>query len=57
MKRNELLKTVYLIAGIIVSTVVLALLLNLITGAKIASDAAKRKELEAQQAAGAQARA
>lgn len=52
MKRNELVKTIILISSIIVSTVVLSVLLNLITGKKIASDAAKREELAAQQAAG-----
>ena len=52
MQRNELVKTAILMTCIIVVTVVSSVLLNLITGPKIAADQAYRDELAAQQAAG-----
>ena len=52
MQKRDFLKTIALIACIIVVTIGSSLLLNLVTGSKIASDAAKREELAAQQAAG-----
>lgn len=52
MKRNDLVKTLIIMLSTVIATVGLALLLNLVTGQKIAQDAAKREELAAQQAAG-----
>ena len=52
MQKRDLLKTIVLFALIVLTTVGSSLLLNLVTGPKIASDAAKREELAAQQAAG-----
>ena len=52
MKRNDLVKTLIIMLSTVIATVGLALLLNLVTGQKIAQDAAKREELASQQAAG-----
>ena len=52
MQKRDLIKTVVLFVSIILVTVVSALLLNLVTGPKIAADKAYRDELAAQQAAG-----
>ena len=52
MKRNDLLKTSALMGIIVLVTIGSALLLNLLTGPKIAADKAYRDELAAQQAAG-----
>ena len=50
--KKDLLKTSLLMSAIVLVTVGAALLLNLITGPKIAADKAYREELAAQQAAG-----
>ena len=50
--KKDLLKTSLLMSAIVLVTVGAALLLNLLTGPKIAADQAYREELAAQQAAG-----
>ena len=50
--KKDLLKTSLLMSAIVLVTVGAALLLNLLTGPKIAADKAYRDELAAQQAAG-----
>lgn len=52
MQKRDLVKTIVLIASIIVVTVGLAVGLNFLTGPQIAQNAAKREELKEQAAAG-----